>query len=149
MRMIAERAFQALAQSGALRAHALEQAVAADDLLHCQRGGAGGGVAQIGVAMLEEARALFDGAHDALLRHDRADRLVAAAQALGDGDEVGRDAFLFHRVQRAAASHAAHDLIGDQQHAMAVADFADAAEIRGHGRDRAKVAPTTGSATRP
>ena len=53
--MIAERAFQALAQSGALRAHALEQAVAADDLLHCQRGGAGGGVAAIGVAMLEEA----------------------------------------------------------------------------------------------
>ena len=37
MRMVAECAFQALAQSGALRAHALEQAVAADDLLHRQR----------------------------------------------------------------------------------------------------------------
>jgi hypothetical protein len=40
--------------------------------------------------------------------------------------DVGRDAFLLAGVQRAAAAHAAHHLVEDQQHAVAVADLADA-----------------------
>ena len=65
-----------------------------------------------------------------------ADRLVAAAQPLGDGHEVGRDAFLLAGVQRAGAAHAAHHLVEDQQHAVAVANLADALEVafgRRHG----------------
>ena len=70
------------------------------------------------------------------MQQHRADRLVAAAQALGDGHEVGRDSFLLAGVQRAGAAHAAHDFVEDEQHAISVADRADASEIiadRRHG----------------
>ena len=55
----------------------------------------------------------------------RADRLVAAAEPLGDRHQVGRDAFLLAGVQRAGAAHAAHHLVEDEEDAVAVADFAD------------------------
>ena len=61
------------------------------------------------------------------LREHRADRLVAAAEALGDRQQVGHDAFLLAGVQRAGAAHAAHHLVEDQQDAVAVAQFAHAA----------------------
>ena len=67
----------------------------------------------------------------------RADRLVAAAKSLGDRDQVRRNALLFAGVQRAGAAHAAHHLVEDQQHAVAVADRADALEIVGDRRHRA------------
>ena len=47
------------------------------------------GVADVGVAVLELAAARLEGVDDALLDEDAADRLVAAAEALGDGDQVG------------------------------------------------------------
>ena len=105
----------------------VEQAVALDHLLHRQRRGAGHRVAEVGVAVLEEAAASRDRVDDARLRQHRADRLVAAAQALGDGHQVGHHAFLLAGVQRAGAAHAAHHLVEDQQHAVAVADLAHAA----------------------
>ena len=67
--------------------------------------------------------------HDALVHEHRADRLVTGAQPLGDRDEVGADAFLLEREERPRAAHAAHDLVGDEQHVVAVADLADAAEV--------------------
>ncbi|MNY09220.1 hypothetical protein D3C86_1421260 [compost metagenome] len=94
-------------------------------------------MAQVGVAVLEKAAALLHGVHDALLRHHRADGLIASAQPLGDGDQVGRDAFLLHGVQGAGAAHPAHDFVGDEQDAVAVAHLAHAAEIAGHRRDGA------------
>ena len=63
------------------------------------------------------------------LREHRADRLVAAAEPLGDRLDVGRDAFLLPRMQRAGAAHAAHHLVEDQERAMPVADLAHRAEI--------------------
>src|SRR5687768_9347645 len=38
----------------------------------------------------------------------------------------------------APAPHPAHQLVGDQEHAMPVADLADAGEIVGNGSDAAK-----------
>ena len=58
-----------------------------------------------------------------------ADRLIAAAEALRDDLQIGRDAFLFPGVHRAGAAHAAHHLVEDQQRAVAVADFAHALEV--------------------
>ena len=78
-----------------------------------------------------------DRLEDVPAEQHRADRLVAAAQPLGDGHQVGRDAFLLARMQRAGAAHAAHDLVEDQQHAVAVADLADALEIARDRRHRA------------
>ena len=69
---------------------------------------------QIGVAVLERARALPDGVDDVPAREHGADRLIAAAQSLGDGLDIGRDAFLLPRVQRAGAAHAAHHLVENQ-----------------------------------
>ena len=59
----------------------------------------------------------------------RADRLVAAAQPLGDRLDVGRNAFLLPGMRRAGAAHAAHHLVEDQQRAVPVADLAHGAEI--------------------
>ena len=59
----------------------------------------------------------------------------------------GASLLLLAGVQRAGAAHAAHDLVEDQQHAVAIADRADALEIVGDRRHRARGAPTTVSAT--
>ena len=78
----------------------------------------------------------------------RADRLIAAAQSLGDRHQVGHDAFLLARVQRAGAAHAAHHFVEDQQDAVAVAELADAAGSSPASAGTAPaVAPTTVSAT--
>ncbi len=91
----------------------------------------------VGVAVQEAARARLQRRENAAREQDAADRLVAAAQALGDHLDVRRDALLLPRVQRAGAAHAAHDLVEDQQRAVAVADLAHAPEIAGHRRHAA------------
>ena len=53
----------------------------------------------------------------------------AAAQALGHGDQVGHHTFLLAGMQGAGAAHAAHHLVEDQQHAVAVADLAHRLEV--------------------
>ena len=57
------------------------------------------------------------------------DRLVAAAEPLGDRLDVGRHTLLLPGVQRAGAPHAAHHLIEDQQRAVTVADVAHGTEV--------------------
>jgi hypothetical protein len=71
------------------------------------------------------------------LRQHRADRLVAAAQALGDGHQVGHHALLLAGVQGAGAAHAAHHLVQDQQHAVAVAHLAHRLEVARHRHQHA------------
>src|SRR3546814_8074173 len=86
---------------------------------------AGHRMAEIGMAVLEKAAAVFEGVEDLLAQQSRADRLVAAAETLGDGHDVGGDALLLAGMQGAGAAHAAHHLVEDQQHAVCVADLAD------------------------
>src|SRR3546814_1939764 len=83
------------------------------------------------MAVLEKAAAGFEGVEDLLGQQSRAERLVAAAETLGDGHDVGGDALLLAGMQGAGAAHAAHHLVEDQQHAVCVADLADALEIAG------------------
>ncbi len=71
----------------------------ADHLLHGQRRGAGHRMADVGVAMLEQAAAARECLDQPRLRQHRADRLVAAAQSLGDHQQVGHHAFLLAGVQ--------------------------------------------------
>ena len=60
----------------------------------------------------------------------------------------GHDAFLLAGVQRAGAAHAAHHLVQDQQHAVAIADLANGREVARAARVVAPcVAPPTVSAT--
>ena len=67
----------------------------------------------------------------------RADRLVAGAQALGDAENIGCHAVRLAGKQMPGAAHAAHHLVQDQQHAVLVADLADALEITLNRRHRA------------
>jgi adenosylmethionine-8-amino-7-oxononanoate aminotransferase len=78
-----------------------------------ERPGACRGVAEVGVAVLEEAAPGHDRVVDRLRHHHRAHGLVARAEPLGDRREVRDDAFLLERPERAAAPHAAHHLVQD------------------------------------
>src|SRR6185503_13446361 len=84
---------------------------------------------QIGMAMLERARTFADDIDDARAREHGADRLIAAAQALGDRLDVGCDAFLLPGVARAGAAHAAHHLVEEKERAVPITDFADGAKV--------------------
>ncbi len=71
--------------------------------------------------------------HDGRAAHHARDR-QAAAQALGHGDQVGLHAVVLHGEQLARASEAGLHLVGDQQHAVLVAQLAQAGEQGGrHG----------------
>src|SRR5690606_373279 len=70
-----------------------------------------------------------------------ADRRIASAEALGDTDDIGRHALLLAGEERAGAPHTAHHLVEDEQHTMAVADLADAAEVARRGRGAAQRSP--------
>ena len=127
--VVAEALAQPSHQRLALRFHIGEQVVAPDDPLHGERSGAGQRMAQVGMPVLEEAGALFEGLEHLLAHENGPDRREAAAEPLGDGHQVGRDAFLLAGMQRARAAHAAHHLVQDQQDAVAVADLAHALEV--------------------
>src|SRR4051812_38845496 len=92
--VIAEALGEALLEQVAHLPHTLQQPVRADDLLHRQRRRAGYRMGEIRMAMLEGARAVADRIDDAAGREHRADRLIAAAEPLGDCLEIGRNAFL-------------------------------------------------------
>jgi hypothetical protein len=49
---------------------------------------------------------------------------VAAGEALAADHDVGDDAPVVHAEAAAGATEAAHHLVGDQKHAVAVADLA-------------------------
>ena len=91
------------------------------------------------VAVHHDVAAALDCAVDFFSDQQRAYRLVARTEALGDRQHVGRNALLLARIAGAGAAHAAHDFVEYEQDAVAVADFADAPEIarrRGHGTQR-------------
>ncbi len=66
------------------------------------------------------------------------DRLIAAAQALGDRHQIRRDAILLAGMQRSRPAHAAHHFIENEEHAVAIANAAYQLEIIGHRRHRAQ-----------
>ena len=100
--------------------------------------GTGRRMPKIGMAMLEEAASRLDRPVDVVAAHHRPDRLVTGAQPLGDGQDIGPHAIRFAGEHMAGPAHAAHHLVKDQQHAVPVADLADAGEIAIKRRHRAK-----------
>ena len=105
--------------------------------LHLKRRRAGEGMREIGMAMLESAGAMPDRVDDSRACEHGADRLVAAAEALGDGLDVGHDALLFPGVKRAGATHPAHHLVENEQGAVPVTDVAHGPEIAFRWRNAA------------
>ena len=82
-----------------------------------------------GVAGGRLAVPLVDRLRHLAREHAGAQRQIAAAQPFGDGHQVRLDAVMFQGAPGAAAAGAAHHLVGDHQHAVAVADVADTAGI--------------------
>src|SRR5262249_14356594 len=115
-----------------------DQAFLLDDLLHRQCGGAGDGVADIGMTVLECARAALELGYDPFVHHERADRLITSPEALGQSDHVRDNALLLKGETAATPPHAAHDLVEDQEDAMTIADRADLPEVAGRRRHGAK-----------
>ena len=127
--VIAEALGQPTLEMFAKLFHPVEQFLLDDHALHFERGRTGERMRQISVAVLERARTLPDRVDDARGREHRADRLIAAAEPLGDRLDVGRDALLLPRMQRASAAHAAHHLVEDQERTMLIADLTHGTEI--------------------
>jgi hypothetical protein len=61
---------------------------------------------------------------DSAVVQRRAQRHVTPTKALGDGHDVGHHAVVLQGAPRAASAGTAHHLVGDHQHAMAVAHLA-------------------------
>jgi len=136
VRVLSHRRGQTLAQVNAEASHRGEQVIALDHFLHGQRRGARDRVPDVGVAMLEEPACLGDCGDDLFVHEHRADRLIAAAQTLGDRHQVRCDTLLLDCVQRARAAHAAHHFVGEEKDAVPIADLANAAEVSRHRRHR-------------
>ncbi len=96
--------------------------------------GGGDGVAAIGAAVGTRSPG-----HQLLAGNDAADR-QAAADALGEADNVGLDVLVLHRPPVAGAARAALDFVDHEQDAVAVAHFAQAGEEAGRGHDVAALA---------
>src|ERR1700719_3269388 len=90
------------------------------------------------MAVLEAARAMGEGLENRHTDKHRAYRRIAAAQTLGNGHQIRRDAFLLAGVQGAGAAHAAHHFVEDQQHAITIADLPNALEVACGGGHRAE-----------
>src|SRR5690606_16892576 len=136
-------AFKALAQQliqicAQLRA-TLHQPVTLNDVLHRQRGCAGYRVADIGMAMLERTRAVYDGVDQLVAAKHRGNGLITTTQPFGQRQDIRRNALLLERMVSAGTANAAHDFVEDQDHTIAVADLAyllEVARYRGDGPRR-------------
>ena len=66
---------------------------------------------------------------DLLGRERGRERQVAACEPLGEAEQVGRDALVLAREHPARAAEAGGHLVEDQEHAVAVAELADRAQV--------------------
>src|SRR5262245_35880997 len=87
------------------------------------------------MAVNERSARVSDRLEDFVGDERGADRLIARAQPLGHDQQIGRDALLRASPPRAGAPEPAHHFIHNQQDAVSVADFANAFEIAGRGRN--------------
>ncbi len=94
------------------------------------------GVTAEGEPVRERGLALEEGLGEEVATDHRAERRVAAGEPLGAGDDVGEVVVALAAEHRAEPAERADDLVGHEQHAVAVADLADPLEVA-LGRDEA------------
>src|SRR3546814_568250 len=85
MAVVAEALVQAVVEMQAHRLDVVEQVVAHDHLLHGECRRAGHRMAEIGMAVLEKAAAVFEGVEDLLAQQSRADRQLGRASCRARG----------------------------------------------------------------
>ncbi len=106
-----------------------EDAVPREDLERCDAGSAGERMPGVGESTLE--RHVVEEGGDAVGDDDPAERHVAGVDSLGEGDEVGGDPERIDGEPFAETAEAHHDLVGDVDDAVLVAEFADAGQVAG------------------
>ena len=106
---------------------------------HGASGGQRDGVSVVGKAVQEGSRG--NSIYDFFGGDDRAQRSVAAGETLGCDQNVGRDVPVFDGEVLSGAAHAGHDFVGDQQDAVAPADFRHLLQISRRRNDRAQRGP--------
>src|SRR6266511_204856 len=87
-----------------------------------------------------EVHVLLEVLRDGRAHRDRPERDVARGEPLGDRHDVRHDAPVVHREPFAGAAEPRHDLVGDQQDAVAVAEGAHPLEVAVR-RDQDAVGP--------
>ena len=78
---------------------------------------------------VHEGVALLEGRVDPARHRHRAEGHVTTRDALGHRHDVGIDAEVIHREPLARAAESGDDLVGDDQHLVAVADLPDRAPV--------------------
>ena len=107
---------------------ALDEPLVADHLDHGQRRGDGQRIAGISAAKASRRRSI----HHFCPAGDRGER-EPARQTLGGHDDVGIDSVVLQCEKLAGAREAGLDLVGDQQHAVLVAQLPQPAHERRRG----------------
>ena len=146
IRVLPEGLVQPVRQIGPMLPDVPNQPFFPDHLLDRQRSGTGGWMPHIGVPVHQGSGPRPDSFVDLAGDEERPDRLIAGAEPFGDCDHVRRDPVELTGISESSAAHTTHDLVQDQQNAMAVANLTNPPEIALSRRNRAQVAPTTGSA---
>jgi predicted metalloprotease with PDZ domain len=88
----------------------------------------------IGEAVHEGGGAFFEGVDDARSYEDRAEGRVTTGDSLPRENDVGLETPVLAGEGFAGAAHARHDFIGDEEDAVAAADFGDASGVAVDGR---------------
>ena len=88
-------------------------------------------------AVQEGGGALAERLHQPVADQHAAERGVAGGHALGEGDDVGLVAVTLRAEVVAQPAERADHLVGDEQHAVAVADLPDPLEVPGRRREAA------------
>jgi len=91
--------------------------------------GGGNGMGLIGEAVHEGGCALFECIDDAGSGEDCAEGSVTAGDSLPSENNVGLEPPVLAGERFSCAAHAAHDFIGDEEDAVAAADFGDAGGV--------------------
>src|SRR5215469_8632809 len=116
--------------------HPREEPIALDDGLHGDSRRARCGVSAESVAGERAAIGGLEHGCDPVRKDGRTEGQVAPREALRDCHDVGHDTILLERTPGAGAPCATHDLIRDEEHAVAGADLAHplyVARWRRHG----------------
>ena len=104
---------------------AIEEFVGFEEIKDGVAGSGGDGMRLIGEAVHEGGGAFFEGVDDAGSDEDRAERGVAAGDSLPSEDDIGFEIPVLAGEGFSCAAHAGHDFVGNQQNAVAAADFGD------------------------
>ena len=116
-------------KAGLVVAHVLDDPLAAHDLDVLERHRRLHGVAAEGHPVRVHRARLPEGLHHPLARDQRADGGVGRGQALGAGDQVGRDAEALGGEPVPDAPEAGDHLVEAEQDAVRVAELAHALEV--------------------